>query len=88
MHFVNQVREFNRFNNNSWEIQLLKISKYFKGSSAIWAEVHKNEWESYEKFERAFREKYWSEEDQEVLRSKIMGTGKFGMHSNLSLIHI
>ena len=45
-HFLNRVWEFNRFNNSSWEVQLLKISTCFKGSSAIWAEVHKNEWES------------------------------------------
>ena len=73
MQFLNRVRECNRFNNNSWEVQLpvLKIIKCFKRSSAIWAEVHKTEWESYKKFERGFREKYWSKEDQEVLRSKI-----------------
>ena len=88
MHFLNRVREFNQFNNNNWEVQLLKISKCFKGSSAIWAEVYKNEWESYEKFERAFREKYWLEEDQVVLGSRIMGTGNFGMHSDNVTIYV
>ena len=98
MQFLNRVREFNKFNHNNWEVQLLKIIKCFQGSSAIWAEAHRTEWENYESFERAFREKYWSEEDQEVLRSRIMGPGNFGGHNNnvtiyvtrlyLSLIHI
>ena len=43
---------------------------------------HNTEWSSYEKFELAFRNKYWSEEDQEILRSKIMGTGNFGRINN------
>ena len=82
MQFLSRVREFNRFNNSSWEIKLLKILKCFKGNSEIWAEVHNTEWSSYEKFELAFRNKYWSEEDQEILRSKIMGTGNFGRINN------
>ena len=40
MQFLNRTREFSRFNNNSWEMQLLRIIKCFKGSSAIWAEAH------------------------------------------------
>ena len=72
MQFISRVREFNKFNTNSWEVQLLKILKCFKGSSEIWAEVHKTEWGCFESFEAAFRNKYWSEEDQEVLRSRIM----------------
>ena len=88
MQFLNRVREFNRFNSNSWEVQLLKIIKCFKGSTAIWAEVHRTKWESYEKFGRAFRDKYWSEEDQEVLRSKIMGSGNFGTHGNNVTIYV
>ena len=79
MQFLNRVREFNRFNNSSWEVQLLKILKCFKGSSEIWAEVHRTEWGSYENFEAAFRNKYWSEEDQEILRSRIIGTGNYGI---------
>ena len=70
--FLNRTREFNRFNNSRWEIKLLKILKCFKGNSEIWAEVHNTEWGSYEDFEVAFRNKYWSEEGQEILRSKIM----------------
>ena len=41
MQFLNRVMEFNKFNTSSWEVQLLKILKCFKGSSEIWAEVHK-----------------------------------------------
>ena len=44
MQFLNRVREFNRFNNSSWEVQLIKIIKCFQGSSTIWAEVHRTEW--------------------------------------------
>ena len=35
MQFLNRVREFNRFNSNSWEVKLLKILKCFKGNSEI-----------------------------------------------------
>ena len=66
MQFLSRVREFNRFNSSSWEVKLLKILKCFKGSSEIWAEVHRTEWGSYENFEAAFRNKYWSDEDQEI----------------------
>ena len=69
MQLLNRVREFNKFNSNSWEVQMLKIIKCFKGSSAIWAEVHRTDWVNYQSFKRAFRDKYWSEEDQEVLHS-------------------
>ena len=88
MQFLNRVREFNRFNSSSWEIKLLKILKCFKGSSEIWAEVHNTEWSSYEKFEVAFRNKYWSEEDQEILRSKIMATGNFSRINNHLNIYV
>ena len=44
MQFLNRVMEFNKFNTSNWEIQLLKILKCFKGSSEIWAEVHRTEW--------------------------------------------
>ena len=99
MQFLNRTREFNRFNSSSWKVKLLKILKCFKGSAEIWAEVHNVEWGSYEDFEAAFRNKCWSEEDQEILRSKIMGNGNFGrmnIHLTiyvmtiyiLSLIHI
>ena len=54
----------------------------------IWAEVHRTEWENYENFERAFREKYWLEEDQEVLRSRIMGSGNFRIHNNNVTIYV
>ena len=39
MQFLNGVREFSRFNSNSWEVKLLKILKCFKGNSEIWAEA-------------------------------------------------
>ena len=58
MQFLNRVREFNKFNTSSWEVQLLKILKCFKGSSEIWAEVHRTEWGNFEEFEAAFRDKY------------------------------
>ena len=67
MQFLNRVKEFNQFCRSSWEVQLLKIMKCFKGNSAVWAEVHKTDWVDYQSFERAFRDKYWSEEEQEVL---------------------
>ena len=88
MQFLNRAKEFRKFSNNGWEVQLLKIIKCFKESSAIWAEAHRTEWASYEDFERAFRGKYWSEEDQEVLRSRIMGTGNFGTHGNDVTIYV
>ena len=43
---------------------------------------------SYEKFEVAFKNKYWSEEDQESLRSKIMGTENFGRVNNHLTIYV
>ena len=52
--------------------------KCFRRNSAVWAEVHKIDWVNYQSFETAFRDKYWSEEEQEILRSKIMGPGNFG----------
>ena len=82
MRFINQTREYHRFSNSSWEVQLLKIVKRFKGSSTIWAEVHRVEWGCYDEFERAFKGKYWVEDDQEILRSRIMGTGNFVGHQN------
>ena len=72
MRFINQTREYNRFSNSSWEVQLMKIVKCFKGSSNIWAEAHRLEWDCYEEFKRAFKGKYWAEDDQEILRSRIM----------------
>ena len=85
MQFLNRVRDFNQFNNNSWEVKILKIIKCFKGSSAVWAEAHRTDRVNYQSFERAFRDKYWSEEE-EVLRSKIMGSGNFGTNgSNVTM---
>ena len=77
MRFINQTREYNRFSNSSWEVQLTKIIKCFKGSSIVWAEAHRSEWDCYEAFERAFKGKYWTEDEQEILRSCIMGTSNF-----------
>ena len=82
MRFVNQTREYNRFSNSSWEVQLTKIIKCFKGSSIVWAEAHRLEWDCYETFEKAFKGKYWTEEEQEILRSRIMGVGNFIGHNN------
>ena len=65
--FLNRVREFDRFNGSSWEVELIKILKCFKGNSEIWAETHRNEWERYEDFEKAFRNKYWSEEELSLI---------------------
>ena len=39
----------------------MKILKCLKGNAEIWAEVHNTEWGSYEEFEVAFQNKYWSE---------------------------
>ena len=50
--------------------------------------MHRNEWGSYGNFETAFRNKYWSEEEQEILRSRIMGTGNFGGHSNNITVYV
>ena len=80
MQFLNRVKEFNQFSSSNWEVKMLKIMKCFKGSSAVWAEVHKIDSVDYQSFEWAFRNKYWSEEEQEVLRIKIMGSGNFGTH--------
>ena len=66
----------------------MKIIKCFKGSAEIWSEVHHTEWDSFEDFEVAFRNKYWSEEDQEILRSKIMGNGNFGRINNHLTIYV
>ena len=89
MRFLNQTREYNRFSNNSWEIQLTKIIRCFKGNSIIWAEAHQLEWDCYETFERAFKGKYWTEEEQESLRSRIMGTGNFiGPNKNNITIYV
>ena len=88
MQFLNRVRDFNRFCNNNWEMKLLKVMKCFKGSPSIWAEVHKGDWLDFESFEGDFRSKYWSEEDQEVLRSKIMGSGNFGTNGNNVTIYV
>ena len=82
MRFLNQAREYNRFSSSNWEVQLLKILKCFKGSSTIWVEAHRVEWGCYEEFERAFKGKYWAEDDQEFLRSRIMGSGNFGGSQN------
>ena len=77
------------FSNSSWEVQLMKIVKCFKGSSTIWAEAHRAEWGCYDEFERAFKGKYWVEDDQEILRSCIMGTGNFvGNQNNNITIYV
>ena len=41
MQFLNRVKEYNQFCNSNWEMKLLKVMKCFKGSPAVWAEVHK-----------------------------------------------
>ena len=44
------------------------------------------DWVDYKSFERVFRNKYWSEEEQEALRSKIMGNSNFGVNgSNVTM---
>ena len=48
----------------------------------------RDRWSSYEKSEVTFRNKYWSEEDQEIFRSKIMGTGNFGGINNHITMYI
>ena len=85
MRFFNQTREYNHFSNHSWEIQLTKIVRCFKGNSIIWAEVHRLEWDHFETFERAFKDKFWPEEEQESLRSRIMGAGNFMGHNNITM---
>ena len=67
MQFLNRVKEFNQFCQSNSEVQLLKIMKCFKGNSAVWAEVHNIDWVDYQSFERAFRGKYWSEEDLSLI---------------------
>ena len=41
MRFLNQAREYSRFSNHNWEIQLMKIVRCFKGNSVIWVEAHR-----------------------------------------------
>ena len=64
----------------------MKIVKCFKGSSSIWAKAHRLEWDCYEESERAFKGKYWAEDNQEILRSRIMGTGNFMGHQNNNIM--
>ena len=85
MRFLNQTREYNHFSNHNWEIQLTKIVKCFKGNSIVWAEAHRVEWDNFETFERAFKGKFWPEEEQESLRSHIMGAGNFVGHNNITM---
>ena len=70
---------------SNWEMQLTKIVKCFKGNSIVWVEVHRVEWDNFETFERAFKDKYWPEEEQESLRSRIMGAGNFIGHNNITM---
>ena len=85
MSFLNHTREYNHFSNQNWEIQLTKIVKCFKGNSIVWAEAHRLEWDNFETFERAFKGKFWPEEEQESLRSRIMGVGNFIGHNNITM---
>ena len=68
-----------RYNKESWEIKLVRILKYFKRDAKIWADAHNDNWADFDEFERAFKNKYWSEEKQEGLRSTIMGRGNFNI---------
>ena len=49
------------------------------------AEAHRLEWDNFETFERAFKDKFWPEEEQESLRSRIMGAGNFIGHNNITM---
>ena len=69
MQFLNAIKSFNKYNKESWEIKLVRILKYFKGDAKIWADAHNDNWADFNEFERAFKNKYWSEEKQEGLRS-------------------
>ena len=73
-----------RDSQESWEIKLVRILKYFKGDAKIWADAHNDNWVDFNEFEQAFKNKYWSEEKQEGLRSTIMGLGNFNI-KNMSI---
>ena len=45
----------------------------------------RQEWDSFETFERAFKNKFWPEEEQESLRSRIMGVGNFVGQNNITM---
>ena len=77
--FLHSVKGFNKYNQESWEIKLVRILKYFKGDAKIWADAHNENWADFNEFEHAFKNKYWSEEKQEGLLNTIMGWGNFNI---------
>ena len=42
--FLNSVKSFNKYNQESWELKLVRIVKYFKGDAKIWADAHNDNW--------------------------------------------
>ncbi|MGP1933470.1 MAG: hypothetical protein ACTS8P_02385 [Arsenophonus sp. NC-XBC3-MAG3] len=76
--FVKMSRNYVKYNNLSWELILSKLLHYLiKGSAAVWAKMHSKEWGNFREFEETFKQKYWSVEQEEVVREKSMGRGNF-----------
>ena len=55
MQFLNSIKSFNKYNQESWEIKLVCILKYCKGDAKIWADAHNDNWDDFNEFEQAFR---------------------------------
>jgi len=78
MRCLEAIKQFNGICKGEWKFKLAKISKKMKGSAAIWMKDQiMSCCESYEEFERKFKEEYWNEDIQREFEIFLRGNGKF-----------
>lgn len=82
---IESLQILNEQQTENWELMIAYMNKYFKRESELWFEVHRKDWESFEHFCEAFIDKFWSQEKQECLKSKIMTEKSY--NGNLQLYH-
>ena len=76
--FLGLCNFYRKFQKNYAHITSKLSEVLQKNKPVSYTHLHKVDWVNYQCFETAFREKYWSEEEQEILQSTIMGPGNFG----------
>ena len=77
MYFLKFVKKYVDVSSDIWETKLLYIYNHLKGDAGRWAQRYLTEWEDYQQFEKAFRNRFWGTEAQDKFESRLKSRGNF-----------
>lgn len=77
MFFLQFVKKYIQLSTNHWQQQQMVILKHMKGDSEKWFRNYFMNWDNFQQFEIAFKNKYWGKLEQHRFICDLMGRGNF-----------